>query len=103
MKRQITFKPALRKGLPPMEITGEETAYGLVLHPSIGNEDHPESWPTHYTVSDPVSGGQVCLSHGRMEALHELIRIAAIHNRIRPGAFREALKASRAKFIVQTL
>lgn len=98
MKRAITFKPALRAGEPPIEITGEETAYGLVLHPAIGSEKHPKHWPTHYAVSDPETGSQVCYGSSRMEALTELIRIAVNANHVRPGGFRHMLPEARNVF-----
>lgn len=97
MKRQITFKPALRTGEPTIEITGEETAYGLVLHPAIRSEKHPKHWPTHYAVSDPVTGAQVCIGSSRMEALSELILNARIFGR-RPGGFRSAIEKVRIRF-----
>jgi len=98
MPRQIAFKPALRTGEAPIEITGEETAYGLVLHPTLGSQYHPKHWPTHYAVSDPETGAQICHGSTRMDCIYWLIHAAIAWNNTYSGGFRAALEKGRASF-----
>ncbi|MFA7242043.1 MAG: hypothetical protein WC091_18165 [Sulfuricellaceae bacterium] len=98
MKPPILFQPAAHphgKPLPPM--TGEATAYGLVIHPACQTHRRDQG---HYDISDRTTGALVCESRapGRNAALDALTaRVRAYYQEHPGGDFRAALATARGQ------
>lgn len=80
--RQVTFRASLKTNGNAVDVVGEQTVFGFVLHHTIGlkKEDYRRhtSWDK-WSISEPITGTRVTHGASRGDALFNLAWLVALH------------------------
>ena len=80
--RRVTFRAFLKHSGAVVDVDGEQTVFGFVIHYTIGlrrNECcHRAIW-NKWSISEPITGMRVAYGASRRNALFNLALLVALH------------------------